>query len=184
VNSNVPDATNGVRFALRAATADDHRRVDSVFAAFDLAHRDGYARFLAAQARALPALEQALAPVDLWSGWRARTPLLLADLAAISLPAPAPLCRFGGLTGPEAWGTQYVLEGSRLGARLLVRQVGADLPRAFLGDAGVDGGWVTFQRELDGVDTGHGDWMARAVRAAKAAFALFEQGASRELAAA
>ena len=49
-----------VRAALRAATADCHKRVDTAFSRFDLATEDGYRRFLLAQAQAFLPIEAAL----------------------------------------------------------------------------------------------------------------------------
>ena len=45
---------------LREATRGPHERLDALFAGFDLATPDGYARFIGAQAGAMIAVEAAL----------------------------------------------------------------------------------------------------------------------------
>ena len=69
--------TGHVRQALRDATMEDHRQVDSVFSAYDLHSRADYTAFLTAQARALGALEAVARPES------PRLPLLAQDLAAL-----------------------------------------------------------------------------------------------------
>src|SRR4051812_20991638 len=76
--------------ALRAATAADHATVDAAFGGFDLSDHDGYAAFLTAHARVLPAVEKALAEAG-ESGFRPRTPLLVQDLIALGVGVPARL---------------------------------------------------------------------------------------------
>ncbi len=76
---------------LRAATRSDHEAVDAAFGRFDLTDPADYGCFLAAHARALPAVEAALANVAGLPPLRPRAPLLHADLAALSLPVPGPL---------------------------------------------------------------------------------------------
>lgn len=134
--------TATARFALRAATADAHDRVDALFSQCDLTGRAGYGAFLQAQAAAFLPIERAIDASD-WGDavpdWpaRRRGALLLGDLAALGLPVPdANSTRAGPLAGTEAiLGTVYVLEGSRLGGAVLVRAVPPGWPRAFLGAA-------------------------------------------------
>jgi heme oxygenase (biliverdin-IX-beta and delta-forming) len=77
---------NPTHKALRAGTAEAHDRVDTAFAAFDLADRESYAAFLQAHAEVLLPLEEALdaagaeALVPDWPD-RKRGALLVEDLA-------------------------------------------------------------------------------------------------------
>jgi heme oxygenase (biliverdin-IX-beta and delta-forming) len=119
--------SSGLRDMLQEATATAHRDLDAKFAAFDLASRRGYRRFLEASAAALLPLEAALERAGvacLFTDWpqRARRAAITADLARLdgvirSLEDVCPLSRNGVL------GTMYVLEGSRLGAGYLLRMV-------------------------------------------------------------
>ncbi len=144
------------RQALRAATGEAHDRVDAAFADFDLTDRASYARFLAAHADVVWALEAALPGervVDDWES-RKRGELLKEDLSFLGKPPPrhpgegrdpassssaAEEQRDPGLRrGDETWedaeiaGTLYVLEGSRLGGKFLARRLPAGFPRAYL----------------------------------------------------
>lgn len=128
------------RFALKAATDDVHRELDDRLSALDLATDDGYRRFLGFHARTVPAIEGALAAaglaelVDGWGEGR-RSEALKSDLSALghSMPAPAPAPPI--TTTAEALGAAYVLEGSRLGGRVLRGRVGKHLPARFLGES-------------------------------------------------
>lgn len=109
--------------ALREATGSDHDAVDAAFGGFDLKTRAGYAAFLIAHARALPAVEEALAAIPAFPAPRPRTDLLAVDLAALGEPMPDPLPFALTDHGAAAWGTLYVIEGSRLGGIMLARSV-------------------------------------------------------------
>ena len=116
-----------LRLRLKEATADAHRQLDRSLMAFDLKTSAGYRRFLEASAGALLPLEAALVEsgvdeiVEDWPS-RSRTDAMLDDLAQIDgklrlMPAPVAFSRSALL------GTMYVLEGSRLGARFLLKLV-------------------------------------------------------------
>ncbi|MDX7950878.1 biliverdin-producing heme oxygenase [Lichenihabitans sp. Uapishka_5] len=146
---------------LRRVTRPWHDGVEAAFERFDLRDRQGLSGFLLAQARAVFPLEQALdaaGATALLPDWpaRRRAAALRADLAALGLPAPiAP-------SGPflpsrdHALGALYVLEGSRLGGRVLHRRVmnSSDVTvrsaTGFLAHQ-VERGWPTFLAVLDGV---------------------------------
>lgn len=124
-----------VRFALRDATASAHQRLDRGFAALNLCRLADYRLFLEANAAALLPLEmlaESCGAAALLPDWpeRKRSAAIASDIAAAGgqvqdVPVasitlePAALC-----------GLLYVLEGSRLGARVLLEQVSK-------GDAGV-----------------------------------------------
>jgi len=116
-----------IRERLREATAEAHAALDACLQALDLTTRAGYGRFLAANAAALVAVEMALEAAgvhDVLPDWdrRARSRAINADLDLLgirtrSVPADMTFNRARML------GALYVLEGSRLGAKFLVRQV-------------------------------------------------------------
>jgi len=123
-----------LRDRLRLATASDHATLDSLAGALDFEIASDYAAFLSASATALTPLELALehAGVGVWlRDWplRTRRVALAQDLAAMGLPepqavsAPIPSHAFGA-------GLLYVLEGSRLGARLLAQKVRRATPQS------------------------------------------------------
>jgi heme oxygenase (biliverdin-IX-beta and delta-forming) len=134
---------NPIHKALRAGTAQAHDRVDAAFAAFDLTDRDSYAAFLRAHADVVFPLEATLPGERVTPDWeeRKRGALLKEDLAFLPRPVrPEPV--EGPASASDALGANadlsaiagalYVLEGSRLGGRFLVRQVPHGFPRAYL----------------------------------------------------
>lgn len=158
--------------ALRAATAADHEAVDAAFGRFDLADPRGYGNFLQAHARALPAVEAALAGIAGLPPLRPRTPLLQADLAGLGLTMPEPLPLAPPATLAEAFGAAYVVEGSRLGGGLLARMVNGDLPRAYLSATHLPGEWRAFSRMLDAAAVSEAARQA-AITGARRVFALY-----------
>ena len=178
---------NSPRAYLRAATRAAHDRLEAAFGTHDLASRVGYAAFLRQHATALLPLEAALERADaatLVADWpsRTRSAALLDDLAALGEPLPEALAA-PAIAGPAAvFGVLYVLEGSRLGARLLVRRAEASAvpvvraATAYLRHGEGAGLWPSFLALLD---------RSAYVRAAPeqtlagalAAFELFEQAA-------
>jgi heme oxygenase len=172
----------GLRDCLRAATASIHAQLDRRVALLDLGHAAGYRCFLEGTAAALLPLEAALAAsgvVDLFPDWpaRSRRGAILEDLARLDGTAQPPT-RTDPLTRDGVLGTLYVLEGSRLGARVLVRRVerSADpavaAATAYLRHGAGRPLWpsylATLEREAAAADTG------AVVDAARRAFARFD----------
>ena len=170
------------RLRLREATAPDHEQVDAAFSRFDLGTRAGYIAFLQAQAAAFLPVERAIEDNDvaaILSDWpaRRRSHLLTADLAALGAKPD------GGIAAPPlpsssaVLGAVYVLEGSRLGGRLLARSVPAELPRSFIGS----GDPALWRRLIEALDKAIAteEQMYAATVAARAVFACFSQGARR-----
>ena len=168
------------RLALRKATAPDHDRVDRAFSGFDLSEPAGYRAFLRAQEHALLPVEAALDAAGaerIVSDWpaRRRARALRDDLdrmgeREVSMePFPAPS------SPAEVLGAMYVLEGSRLGGRLLARAIPPDFPRAFFTHAD-PGRWPALIEILDKTLISD-DEIAAAVGAAGSVFARFETGA-------
>lgn len=170
---------NPAHKALRDATAQAHDRVDSAFAAFDLTDRDSYAAFLAAHAAALLPLEAALDAAGaerVISDWpqRRRGALLIADLAALEADVPAPVEYRPVLDDDAAIaGALYVVEGSRLGGRMLARGIGANLPRGYLDSGQPTENWRNLLARIESLLYDDASKM-RAIDAAIDVFAAFE----------
>ncbi len=166
---------------LRAATAAHHDRLDMAFSGGAFRDRDGYARFLIMQALVLPSAEALLAgsreyrTLPDWDS-RFRSAALAGDLARLGLPMPAPhaLDVNAALPGSAA-GVAYVLEGSRLGGRLIAQkltQAGmGDMPTAFIAHGAEARHWQSFRAWLDGRPSDG----AYADAAVQAAIAVFER---------
>lgn len=150
-----------LRDRLRAATSKSHAALDAHIAAWRIETPVGYGPFLSASALAIAPLEQALERAGVaewlpdWPG-RVRRFALARDLAALSLDTPpfaaalVPSPDFGA-------GLLYVLEGSRLGARVLARQVSASghgLPLAYLTQGEGDDLWRSFLAWLEKPNVG------------------------------
>ncbi|HEX7872370.1 MAG TPA: biliverdin-producing heme oxygenase [Sphingobium sp.] len=138
---------------MRRATRDSHAVVDEAFGRFDLGDPKSYRGFLTAHARIVPAVEawlDAHQPEDM-QGWSLvrRTPGLLADLAELGVDAPEPVAFDPPHDAATACGVTYVMEGSRLGGTFLSRQIGAGLPRAYLGAPSQSALWRDFLAHLD-----------------------------------
>lgn len=137
---------------MRAATAGDHQALDQTATALDFDSASGYGRFLLASAAALTPLELALEREGVaswmpdWSS-RSRRAVLREDLAALGL-LPIPVMEIHPtFSRAFAVGVLYVLEGSRLGAKFLVRRVreaGPTLPLGYLSHGEGSNLWLSF----------------------------------------
>ena len=144
------------RFALKRAADKSHARVeDIVQGAGMFASREGYRRYLAATFLMRATYERLLddsGAAALWPEWRSRkiadlVALDIADLGGEATAAEIPQHRF---STAELLGVLYVLEGSSLGARVLVKSV-ADMDltptygaRHMFRQAGDRGAWRSF----------------------------------------
>ena len=165
---------NGAVALLRARTRDAHETVDAVFGTHLLADRDDYRRFLIAHARALPAAEALAAQA---MPLRARTPLLADDLARLDTAMPDVLT-VDASGAAAAWGALYVVEGSRLGGRLLAQSVPATLPCAYLGATHLPGEWRAIREAIDAAAAPHdAAWHETLVAGARATFDLYRRAA-------
>src|SRR5579871_668863 len=175
-------APQGLRGRLRHATADAHARLDGRLVDFDLTRRPDYHRFLEASAAALLPLEAALVDanvVRMFPDWpqRSRGRAIRQDLARLGGEF-FPLATPGQVTADGVLGTMYVLEGSGLGARVLLGTV-ARTPdpvvasaTAYLRHGAGLALWPSFLATLER----HGATAnaAAVVNAALTAFALFD----------
>lgn len=171
----------GVRHSLRAATAQAHERLDACARRVNLADRESYGRFLVAQSGPVTMLETALQDFGvarLLPDWplRSRTAALRHDLGVLRLNGES-LAAIALTSAAQAFGTLYVLEGSRLGARVLLQQILAAAPdlkpaTRFLSHGSDHRLWTTFLQILE-AKVGAND-LAGCIQGAQHAFALFE----------
>jgi heme oxygenase (biliverdin-IX-beta and delta-forming) len=128
-----------VRFRLREATAEAHRKLEAAMALTQrCADRASYGALLADLWGVYAPLEAELAALD-WNGLgvelaqRAKTPWLCADLITLGLSSGgvAALPRASQLPSiqspADGFGVLYVLEGASLGGQLILRQIKASL---------------------------------------------------------
>ncbi|MCB8876622.1 biliverdin-producing heme oxygenase [Acidisoma silvae] len=147
--------TSLVRTRLRDATAPAHAEVDRIFSHFDLTTAAGYGAFLSAHAGAL-------LPVEAWldsrapqviADWpsRRRAAALAVDLAAMGQTA-APTEAFHSPDSPAAViGVLYVVEGSRLGGKILARRLAPGLPASYLNPPGGGPSWPALLQRLEAI---------------------------------
>jgi heme oxygenase len=178
---SAPARISDVRHQLRTASTEAHARVDAAFSKFDMSDARGYEHLLRAFCRVVPALEARLAGHATWSGWSPRAFLLFADLATFHTEDMELADRVPDILAASPWAIQYVLEGSRLGGRILARRVGAGMPAAYLSAFIPPPDWLRFQSELQ-VEAEANDavWLDHTIDATLLAFAMFEEAAKAE----
>jgi len=178
----------GLRHRLRTATAEAHARLDEQVRALDLRGLPEYRRFLEASTAALLPLERSLIEAGvarIFPDWalRSRRHAILHDLARVDgvahpLAAP-PRLDFAGVLG-----TMYVLEGSRLGAQVLLKSVARSSDAvvtqatAYLSHGAGRHLWQSFLALLER-HAGTLSDDAGAVDGARRAFGLFAQAIAR-----
>lgn len=172
---------------LRETSAPLHAQVDQAYSRFDLSDRHDYGRFLRAHAMALFGLEATLeqsAIERLLPDWpeRRRSAALREDLRALEIASPAPLSLEPGTDDSWCWGVAYVLEGSRLGGRVLsqrVRAGGSGCPLRYLIHGEGIPLWprflAEFEQRAEGIDR------ARLLAGVQAGFEQFRRAAAHEL---
>ncbi|GMP09684.1 biliverdin-producing heme oxygenase [Bradyrhizobium sp. TM239] len=186
VSTQVNPGFPGLRERLRDATAAAHRELDAQLSSFDLTVLAGYRRFLQASAGALLPLEAALVVAGvarIFPDWpeRSRSAAIAADLGRLGSAARSTVS-VPPLTPSGMLGTMYVLEGSRLGARFLLKEVAeaADLrmteATSYLGHGAGKRLWQSFLSKLQGEEACD---EVEAIAAARVAFAAFERAAER-----
>lgn len=165
-----------IRGWLARVTAPLHTRVDAAAAAFDLSTDEGAGAFIALMARGVRPVERALdnaGAAAIFPEWPSRR-------RSHTLPrcADGPEPTFG--SAAEVWGALYVLEGSRLGGRLLSRA-----PRLaahpFFADAADRTAWPLFLARLEDADRALVDRPGMAAGAAAAFAAFFSNNAEGAL---
>ena len=166
---------------LRRETRAWHESVELAFDRFDLGRPEGLDGFVLAQASAILSLEDALDAAGvqrLLPDWpdRRRGSALAADLAERGLVPSGVLAPKFANPG-RMLGAVYVLEGSRLGGRVLARRIdachGGRHPRFLSHDPG-PGAWPRFLAVLDTADCPSVDLLA----GANEAFVVFHEAAA------
>ncbi|MBY0382125.1 MAG: biliverdin-producing heme oxygenase [Xanthobacteraceae bacterium] len=168
---------------IRQATHTSHRRLDLALSWLDLGKPRYYAGFLRGQAEALLPIETALdhGGIDrLLPDWkqRARTKALEHDLAVMDVSCdPLPMPRF--INDAQMLGAVYVLEASRMGARVMLARL-AQYPDScsigatkYLKHGFGNRCWPTFLDVLEHHPAALGD-PAAVVQGAEIAFGMFE----------
>ncbi|QOZ54631.1 biliverdin-producing heme oxygenase [Bradyrhizobium sp. CCBAU 53338] len=186
VSIQVGRSCPGLHERLRDATATAHRELDAQMSAFDLTVFSGYRRFLQASAGALLPLEAALVDAGvarMFPDWpeRTRSAAIGADLDQLGREAQATVS-VSPLTPGGIVGTMYVLEGSRLGARFLLKTI-ADAADPRIGEATAylrhGAGKRLWQSFLSKLASDVGCDEDEVIEAARRAFAAFERAADR-----
>ena len=164
----------GSRFALRELTRDDHERLDSLVGEFT--DESAYVRYLQGMAAFRGSVERRLAEIEYPQGFGSWRPGLIAaelkqdlqdlgqDTQGIAAPFDLPV------DGDGLLGVLYVLEGSSLGARLLVRRA-AELgfsaghgARHLAAQTSRPESWASFVTLLDDIAPSGVEKAARAAR--------------------
>lgn len=170
--------------SIRCLTAEAHRRLDQTLGLLNLSDVNDYRDFLAVMAAGFAAAEDwleqhwGLAPKD--SVFIRRSDLARHDRLALggnaSVTAPHPGDNRLAVTiapgAAEVLGVIYTLEGSRMGAQFLRRQLPQDCPRSFLDDPRQMIAFPRLRRLLEGL--GDHD-TAKAAGSAQAVFGLFQE---------
>lgn len=181
-------AGNSLRHILREATHHSHERLDGVMSRLDLSQRVGYATFIAVHAALLDPLERAMEAAgvaDLLPDWpeRTRRAAIAADARALGLDvAPVELPDLD-MTPAGLAGLLYVLEGSRLGNAMLVREArraSEPLPVAFMEHGQGNSLWPGFVKWLEALPLDAAA-EASATGSALALFALYQREADRRI---
>lgn len=177
-------APPSARERLRAATQQQHERVDALFGRLNLGQEADYRLFLTSHAAALLPMEQWLdahagAVVDDWRE-RSRDAALRADLAAMDIPVPAgePFAPESAL--PSVAAILYVVEGSKMGGRVLARRVRDDLPKQYLTAGGNSAAWQKLVSRLDDIVVS-GEDLNVATRSAGLVFERFMMAGTKAL---
>lgn len=168
---------------IRDATQTSHSRLEFALSKLDLAISLYYEGFLRSQAEALFPIEASLEAGGIESlipDWtqRIRTPALERDLATLNItchPLPAPDFK----SAAEMLGAVYVLEASRMGARVMLARL-AEHPdsdamnaTAYLRHGFGKRFWPSFLTLLEHHPAAQDD-AAGVVKGAEIAFAMFE----------
>lgn len=176
-------AKSSLRALLRKETQAAHKRLDMAIQPIALRDAPQYRRFLEAHAEALLPLEATLVHSGvrrLFPDWdrRVRSPALAEDITRLGGTVP-PFDLLRPLDTAGLLGAMYVLEGSRLGATILldiVSQSPDPVVRdatAYLSQGAQKRLWPSFVAMLEH-HAATVDDIPGAVRAARQAFAVFE----------
>ncbi|GLK90284.1 biliverdin-producing heme oxygenase [Pseudomonas turukhanskensis] len=179
---------DSLRARLRRMGADLHQQVDDAYSQLGLETAEGYRHFLQAHAAALFSLEPCLEQsgvAELLEDWpeRRRSEALRADLQAMNCEPCTSLAMAPNASAAWCWGALYVLEGSRLGGKLLARQLQAAQPGApmrYLDHAADQSLWPRFLQRLESQAQGSDEGELK--RGVEEAFGVFIRAAQGQMA--
>lgn len=165
------------RFELRDETSQAHSDLDTLIGTWKT--QADYHRYVVHTAAFRIPVEQALsghiaaAPFKAWSP-QVLTSELEQDLSDLALPLPAPLGSPEITNRSEALGVAYVMEGSSLGAKLLIKRANElgfteSYGARHLAEQASSNSWRHFLAVLEGQE---GFDLGQAAAAARATFAL------------
>ena len=174
-----------LRSRLKQATAAAHRHLDARLSGLDLANFEGYRRFLEVNAAALWPVEDALEAAGvatIFADWprRSRRGAITADLVRVG-GTLRPLAPMPSMNRNGVFGALYVLEGSRLGAKYLLRGVAASdsvvgSATDYLSHGAGQHFWQSFLAALE-QEPATPDDEAEIIDAAELTFSMFSQAA-------
>jgi heme oxygenase len=164
---------------VRCRTAATHSLIDAAFSRFNLGDRRSYVAFLQAHARVVLPIEAVLSDEAQLPPWRPRTALLARDLDALGYRLPMSVAQSEPWCLAAKFGLLYVLEGSRLGNRILLRRAGASFSTHYLRAAHEPGEWRAFTEALNGrAEQENATWLEAVVAGATNGFQLYASSAS------
>jgi heme oxygenase len=164
---------------LKARTAANHSVIDAMYSRFDLEDRNSYINFLHAHSAALVPIEAVLGHGSDLPPWRPRAALLAQDLKAFGVRPSKPRATWESIGLAEKFGLLYVLEGSRFGSRLLLRQVGLGYSSRYLAATLKLEEWRAFTEALETrARAENADWLEGVVSGANRGFQLFKLSAA------
>ncbi|KXV33985.1 hypothetical protein AD940_08515 [Gluconobacter thailandicus] len=166
--------------ALRNVSRTIHEQVDQAYSGFNLSDATSYGAFLQAHGRVLPQVECWLKGAPDLPHWQERTVYLQRDLTELGHALPEQLDWQAPSGDGATLGALYVLEGSRLGGKMLSAQVGEGLPRTYLSAGHEKGGWPAFLEILrDRLGNADGIYRQSVMDGVSSTFDLFRRAAVR-----
>ncbi len=172
-----------IQDTIHAATHDSHRRLDLALSWLDLGQPRYYAGFLRSQAEALLPLESALEAAGIAEtlpDWplRARSNAITQDLILMNV-TPTLLSEPSFSNEARLLGAAYVLEASRMGARVMLARLAQQSDSIsieatrYLKHGFGKRFWPTFLAVLENHPAAHAD-TGSVVQGAQTAFGMFE----------
>lgn len=171
-----------LRQFLKNKTASLHGKLDALITPLATGDAADYTRFLVVQYRARLPIERLISALNRPNSPPEQTPLIVADLASLNWPMPPAAHPFALPENAHPIGLYWVLAGSSLGNRMLLRRVQAAnpaLPTQFLADGLMAAYWKHLKPQLDAQL--RSEDAAHALAAAKATFDHFLAAAHREI---
>jgi heme oxygenase len=170
---------HSLRDDLRVGTHPHHQQIDALLGKLNLACTADYVRFLDIHAEALSQLG-GRTPISDRGDTGALLSCLQADLQFYGKVRSFSPLRPAEESFARQLGIAYVIRGSRLGAKVLMRRVGESAPTAYLGYA-PETTWANFLQVLDSFSLYQPpDAAAECIEGAKAAFRVFSTSRSRQ----